>query len=71
MVIFVLGLDSVVLKDELKKTLDSASLELMSNPKDLRSILLKDIQTIKILQVKLQKDTQQTGNFLLLEQQML
>ena len=28
------GSGSVMLKDELKKTLDSASLELMSNPKD-------------------------------------
>ena len=35
------GSGSVVLKDELKKTLDSASLELMSNPKDLRSILVE------------------------------
>ena len=35
------GSGSVVLKDELKKTLDTASIELMSNPKDLRSILVE------------------------------
>ena len=35
------GSGSVTLKDELKKTLDNASIELMSNPKDLRSILIE------------------------------
>ena len=35
------GSGSVNLKDELKATLDNASIELMSNPKDLRSILIE------------------------------
>ena len=35
------GSGSVTLRDELKQTLDKASAELMSNPKDLRSILIE------------------------------
>ena len=35
------GSGSVTLRDELKQTLDNASAKLMSNPKDLRSILIE------------------------------
>ena len=35
------GSGTVILKDELKQTLDNAAMELMSNPDDLRSILIE------------------------------